>query len=118
MVVNTLSLRWQGKKDVERRGAPFLQSGRLVELREGEEGEGDLFVMRVGKEEIEFFIKDFAELFETYERARMIFSDAVYHQDFVEIRALSDRLAYVNDAQYVRLQKLCENSVDSDMLPG
>jgi hypothetical protein len=49
---------------------------------------------------MEFFIADFAELFQRADHAQRVLRDAVQHQDFVEIRVLRDRLSYYDEAQY------------------
>jgi hypothetical protein len=94
-------LRRQGTSDVETYTAPFVQSGRLTAVVENDEGA--VVVMHVGPTKIDFFIADFASLFEGYDNARRLLHDAVQHQDFVEIRVLRDRLSYYNKAQYARV---------------
>ena len=83
--------------------APFVQSGRLTAVVEDTDGE--VVVMQVGPTKREFFIADFASLFEGYDHARRLLHDAVQHQDFVEIRVLRDRLSYYNEAQYARVSQ-------------
>lgn len=82
------------------RSAPFVQSGRLTAFRA--EGEDALVEMQVGRNALQFHLKDFSDLFEGIENARYLLQDAVQHQDYVEIRVLSKRLSYRNQAQYER----------------
>jgi hypothetical protein len=96
-------LRRQGTSDVETYTAPFVQSGRLTAIVEAAEGE--VVVMQVGPTKMEFFIADFAELFQGADHAQRVLRDAVQHQDFVEIRVLRDRLSYYNQAQYARVSQ-------------
>jgi hypothetical protein len=99
----SVRLRHQGTSDVETRRAPFVQSGRLTAVVE--DADGEVVVMQVGPTKMEFFIADFAGLFQGYDPAQRLLRDAVQHQDFVEIRVLRDRLSYYNEAQYARVSQ-------------
>jgi hypothetical protein len=94
--VPSLRIRRPGLIGVETRTAPFQQSGRLVAILEDDDG--GVIVMQVGPTKMEFFIADFARLFQGEDHAQRLLRDAVQHQDFVEIRVLRDGLSYYNPA--------------------
>jgi hypothetical protein len=98
-----LRIRWQGSNAVETRTAPFVQSGRLTAVVDHEDG--GVVVMNAGRTMLEFFIRDFAALFEGYDHARRLLRNAAQHNDFVEISVTRERLSYFNPTQYERVQK-------------
>ena len=99
---HALRIRRQGNGVIETRRAPFVQSGRLTVVLEKE---GGVVVMQVGRTTMEFFIRDFAALFQGHQNAQLLLRDAVQHRDFVEIRVMRERLSYHNSAQYARVAK-------------
>jgi hypothetical protein len=99
----SLRLRRNRSSGVEIRTAPFVQSGRLITAVDDEDG--GVVTMQVGRTTMEFFIADFAALFQGYEHAQRLLRDAVNHQDFVEIRVTREGLSYANVAQYARVQE-------------
>jgi hypothetical protein len=98
---SSLRIRRPGSTAVETPTAGFVQSGRLTAVLEDDDG--GVVVMQVGPTKMEFFIADFAGLFQGEDHAQRLLRDAVQHQDFVEIRVLHDRLSYHNPAQYARI---------------
>lgn len=99
---HAVRIRRQGSAVIETRTAPFVQSGRLIAVMEDE---GGIVVMQAGRTIFQFFIRDFAALFQRHQNAQLLLRDAVYHQDFVEIRVMRERLSYHNPAQYARIPK-------------
>jgi hypothetical protein len=99
---NALRIRRQGNAAIETRTTPFVQSGRLNAVLEDE---GGVIVMHAGRTTLQFFIRDFAELFQGEHHAQRLLRNAVDHQDFVEIRVMRERLSYHNPAQYARIPK-------------
>jgi hypothetical protein len=99
---NILRIRREGNAGIETRTAPFVQSGRLVAVLEDE---GGIVIMQAGRATLQFFIRDFAELFQGEHHAQRLLRNAVQHRDFVEIRVMRERLSYHNPAQYARVPK-------------
>jgi hypothetical protein len=99
---NALRIRRQGNAAIETRTAPFVQSGRLIAVMEDE---GGIIVMQAGRTTLEFFIRDFAVLFQGEHHAQRLLRNAVQYRDFVEIRVMRERLSYHNPAQYARVPK-------------
>ena len=99
---HALRIGRQGNATIETRGAPFVQSGRLVAVTEEH---GGTIVMQAGRTTLQFFIRDFTELFQGPQNAQLLLRNAVQHQDFVEIRVMRERLSYHNPAQHARLSK-------------
>jgi hypothetical protein len=99
---NVLRIRRQGSEAIETRTAPFVQSGRLTTVLEDE---GGIVVMQAGRTTVQFFIRDFAALFQGEHHAQRLLRNAAQHRDFVEIRVMRDRLSYHNPAQYARVPK-------------
>jgi hypothetical protein len=99
---HVLRIRRQGNAVIETRSAPFVQSGRLIAVLEDE---GGIIVMQAGRTTLQFFIRDFAELFQGEHHAQRLLRNAAQYRDFVEIRVMRERLSYHNPAQYARVPK-------------
>jgi hypothetical protein len=99
---HALHIRRQGNPVIETCTAPFVQSGRLIAVLEDENG---IILMQAGRTTLEFFIRDFAALFQGEHNAQRLLRNAVQHRDFVEIRVMRERLSYHNPAQYARVPK-------------
>jgi hypothetical protein len=97
----SVRIRWQGSGNVDTCAAPFVQSGRLIDIVEDEVS--GVVVMQAGRMRLELFIQDFAALFQGYDNALRFLRDAVEHKDFVEVRVMRERPAYYNPAQYQRI---------------
>ena len=101
--MQALRIRRQGSRFIETRATPFAQSGRLTAVNDNEDG--GCVVMQAGRTTLEFFIADFAVLFQGEHHAQRLLRNAVRHQDFVNIRVTGERLSYYNPAQYARVPK-------------